>query len=93
VTTLPKARHRRRCARLWSRLVGGTGPRSPPESALYGPALQLAIRNPLTHDLTEITAQQGAERLSALSLLAQLLEACDLVHATKEAGQVDMPSN
>jgi hypothetical protein len=59
---------------------------------LYGPALQLAIRNPLTHDLTEITAQQGAERLSALSLLAQWVEASDLVHA-KDAGQVDEPSN
>lgn len=59
---------------------------------LYGPALQLAIRNPLTHDLTEITAQQGAERLSAISLLAQWVEASDLVHA-KDAGQVDEPSN
>ncbi|HJT90647.1 MAG TPA: TIGR02391 family protein [Mycobacterium sp.] len=48
---------------------------------LYAPALQLAIRNPLAHDPTEITAQQGAERLSALSLLAQWVEACDLVHA------------
>lgn len=59
---------------------------------LYGAALQLTIRNPLTHDLTEITAQEGAERLSALSLLAQWLEACDLIHA-EEAEQADTPSN
>ena len=58
---------------------------------LYGPALQLVVRNPLTHHLTEISAQQGAERLSALSLLAQWLEACDLVRA-KEAGEIDVPS-
>lgn len=46
----------------------------------------------LTHDPTQITAQHGAERLSALSLLAQWVVACDLVHA-KDVGQVGLPSN
>jgi hypothetical protein len=58
----------------------------------YGPALQLTIRNPLTHDPTQIAAQQGAERLSALSLLAQWVEACNLVWA-KDDQQVGMPSS
>jgi hypothetical protein len=53
----------------------------------YGPAMQLTIRNPLTHDLTEITAQQGAERLSALSLLAQWVEQCDLIRAQEAAAE------
>jgi uncharacterized protein (TIGR02391 family) len=58
----------------------------------YGPALQLTIRNPLTHNPTQITAQQGAERLSALSLLAQWVEACDLV-CVKDAPPIDLPSS
>jgi hypothetical protein len=54
----------------------------------YGPAVQLTVRNPLTHDPAEITAQQGAERLSALSLLEQWVEQCELIKFSDQASSV-----
>jgi len=47
----------------------------------FSAGVQLAIRNPTAHDLTELTAQQAAERLAAISLLAQWIEQCELVEA------------
>lgn len=40
--------------------------------------IQAAIRNPTTHDRTQLPAQEAAERLAALSLLTTWVEQCRL---------------
>jgi len=50
----------------------------------YSAGIQAAIRNPSIHDRVELTPQEGAERLAAISLLAQWVEQCALVDAPAE---------
>lgn len=45
----------------------------------FGPGVQMMIRNPATHGKTQMTPQEGLERLATLSLLARWVEQCDLV--------------
>jgi hypothetical protein len=52
----------------------------------YSAGVQLAIRNPAVHDPTELTAQQAAERLASISLLAQWIEQCERIDADEPAG-------
>jgi uncharacterized protein (TIGR02391 family) len=47
----------------------------------YSIGVQMAVRNPAIHDPTELTPQQAAERLAAISLLAHWTEQCDLIEA------------
>jgi uncharacterized protein (TIGR02391 family) len=47
----------------------------------FSAGVQLAIRNPLVHDPTELTAQQAAERLASISLLAGWIEQCERIEA------------
>lgn len=50
--------------------------------------LQMTVRNPSTHRPDEPVSRQGAlERLSALSLLATMVEQCDLVRGADEDGE------
>ena len=51
----------------------------------FSAGVQLAIRNPAIHDPTELTAQQAAERLASISLLAQWIEQCERVEADEAA--------
>lgn len=45
-----------------------------------GPGLQMTVRNPAAHNSQEpLTRQEAVERLSALSLLAGLVEKCDVI--------------
>ena len=47
--------------------------------------LQLTVRNPSAHPKTEMNRQEALERLAALSLLANLVEHCDLLAEGPEA--------
>ena len=47
----------------------------------FSSGVQLAIRNPSVHGRPDLTAQEGGERLSALSLLATWIENCEPVAA------------
>jgi uncharacterized protein (TIGR02391 family) len=51
----------------------------------FSTGVHAAIRNPTTHDRTQLSAQEAAERLAALSLLATWVEKCrlDSVDATQ----------
>lgn len=44
----------------------------------FGVGIFQCIRNPVTHDLTELTEQAAFERLAAMSLLCRWIEQCDL---------------
>lgn len=44
----------------------------------FSTGIQAAIRNPVIHDRTQLPAQEAAERLAALSLLATWVENCIL---------------
>ncbi|GAA3810788.1 TIGR02391 family protein [Cellulomonas soli] len=54
----------------------------------FAPGAQMVIRNPAAHSTSPISAQEGLERLAALSLLARWVDDCDLV---VEAGEVSTP--
>ncbi|MFE5601945.1 TIGR02391 family protein [Streptomyces coelicoflavus] len=45
----------------------------------YATGVFQCIRNRVTHDVDELTEQEGLERLAAMSLLCHLLESCSLV--------------
>lgn len=44
----------------------------------FATGIQAAIRNPVTHDRRQLRAQEAAERLAALSLLATWVETCTI---------------
>lgn len=44
----------------------------------FSTGIQAAIRNPVIHDRTQLSAQEAAERLASLSLLATWVELCRL---------------
>jgi hypothetical protein len=44
----------------------------------FAPGVQMTVRNPAAHDCEELTAQEGMERLAALSLLAHWVDTCEL---------------
>lgn len=50
--------------------------------------LQLTVRNAAAHPVTQLSRQGALERLAALSLLANLVERCDLVVADFAQGEV-----
>lgn len=46
--------------------------------------VQLAVRNPATHTQTELSEQDGLERLAALSYLARMLDRCLITEADQK---------
>ena len=59
----------------------------------FSTGIQAAIRNPTTHDRTQLPAQEAAERLATLSLFATWIEKCrlDSVDSNEPEGVVVDP--
>nr|WP_131102853.1 TIGR02391 family protein [Streptomonospora litoralis] len=51
----------------------------------FAPGVQMTIRNSSTHQLQGLDEQAALERLSALSLLAQWVDECDLFQAPDQS--------
>jgi hypothetical protein len=48
-------------------------------SRLFAPGVQLTIRNPATHVLSDLSEQEATEQLATLSLLARWVDECQLL--------------
>lgn len=46
---------------------------------LFAPGVQLTIRNPATHVLSDLSEQEATEQLATLSMLARWVDECQLL--------------
>jgi uncharacterized protein (TIGR02391 family) len=58
----------------------------------FAPGANMIIRNPATHVDADMSIQDALERLATLSLLARLVDACDIeIAEAEETAQTSMP--